>query len=79
MPFEVKAELENKLEGDQLLSRSFGWLYDAAWALAVGLNNSLRHLDDTGLWNYTNSPHYLNAILKGMDDVNFIGISVSAL
>ena len=59
------------------LSASYAWVYDTAWALALGLNNSKRYLNESGLQNYTNSPHFLDAIMKGMFDVKFAGVSVS--
>ena len=55
----------------------YGWVYDSAWALNLGLNNSLRHLNDSGLDEYTHNQHYLNAIHKRIHDVNFEGLSVS--
>ena len=65
-------------ETDYLLSQSYGLVYDTAWALAVGLNNSLSYLNDSGLQQYTNNRYYLDAILMGMREVNFQGVSVSA-
>ena len=74
----MSAILKAKLaETNYKLSKSYAWVYDTAWALAVGLNNSLRYLNESGLYSYTNQPYYLDAILKGMYDVNFAGISVS--
>lgn len=75
---EVTAILKAMVEQTSYsLSENYGWVYDTAWALALGLNNSLRHLNDSGLDNYTNNPYYLDAILKGMYGVDFAGISVS--
>lgn len=72
--------LKEKLaQTDYLLSKSYGWVYDSAWALAVGLNNSLKYLNESGLDNFTNNRYYLDALLKGMHEVNFQGISVSTL
>ena len=60
-------------------SANYGYIYDTAWALALGLNNSLSYLNNSGLDDYTNTPYYLNAIRKGMHDVQFAGISVSTV
>ena len=60
------------------MSQSYGWVYDTAWALGVGLNNSLHYLNDSGLKDYTNNAYYLDAVMKGMHDAKFVGISVSA-
>ena len=71
--------LEHKLsQTEYKLSMYYGWVYDSAWALALGLNHSLSHLNDSGLKEYTNNPYYLNAIIKGMNAVQFEGLSVSS-
>ena len=73
-------ELEAKLALTNFkLSKNFGYVYDAAWALAVGLNNTINHLNDSGLKHYTYDPYYIDAIIEGMNEVNFAGISVSYL
>ena len=54
-------------------------MYDTAWALGLALNNSLKYLNTTGLDQYSNNPYYLNAIIQGMHEVNFAGLSVSIL
>ena len=59
------------------LSSYFGWVYDTAWSVALGLNHSLTYLNESGLTDYRNNPYYLDAVLKGMHDVHFHGISVS--
>lgn len=59
------------------MSSYYGWVYDTVWSLAVGLNNSLQHLNESRLHQFTNNPYYLQAILGGMYDVNFQGVSVS--
>ena len=70
--------LQEKLsETNDSLGKYYGWAYDSAWALALGLNNSLRALGDGGLYNYTNNQYYLKAIFEGMHDVHFDGLSVS--
>lgn len=77
-PVEISEILKAKLaETNYKLSNYYGWVYDTAWALAVGLNNSLRFLNDSGLKDYTNNPYYFNAILNGIRKVNFAGMSVS--
>lgn len=77
-PDEITDHLMAKLaETEYKLSENYGWLYDTGWALAVGLNNSLSYLGRPGLHNYTNSPYFLEAILKGMHEANFMGITVS--
>lgn len=45
----------------------------------AGLNNSIKYLDEEGLslHNYTYSSRFLDAIMKGMHDVTFDGVSVS--
>ncbi|KAH3810610.1 gamma-aminobutyric acid type B receptor subunit 2-like [Dreissena polymorpha] len=50
---------------------------DTAWALALGLNNSIEYLHEEGLSlsNYSYSEQHLAAIMKGMDDVAFLGVS----
>ena len=70
--------LENKINGTGYkLSMNYAMVYDTAWTMALGLNNSLNYLNDSGLQQYTNNPYYLNGILKGIQDVNFAGVSVS--
>lgn len=64
-------------ETEYLLASSFAWAYDTAWTIAVGLNNSLKYLNETGLHDYTNNNYYLNAIMRGTMEVNFAGASVS--
>lgn len=77
-PVDVTAVLKDKIaQTNYILSSYYGWVYDTAWALAVGLNNSLSHLNESGLDHYHNNPYYLDAILKGMRNVSFAGISVS--
>lgn len=79
-PTEITDILKAKLAETNLkLSNYYPWVYDAAWALAVGLNNSLQYLNESGLQDYTNTPYYLNAIINGMREVNFVGMSVSLL
>ena len=56
---------------------NYAMVYDTAWTMALGLNNSLNYLNDSGLQQYSNNPYYLNGILKGIQDVNFAGVSVS--
>ena len=60
------------------LSSYFGWVYDTAWSVAIGLNHSLKYLNESGLHEYSNNPFYLAAVLGGMHDVSFRGISVSS-
>ena len=77
-PTEITKILKHKLsQTEYKLSMYYGWVYDSAWTLALGLNNSLSHLNDSGLDGYTNNPYYLNAIMKGMLGVQFEGLSVS--
>lgn len=44
-----------------------------------GLNNSLKYLEEKGLslHDYSYSPDFLDAILKGIKEVQFDGVSVS--
>ena len=42
-----------------------------------GLNHSLRHLDGMKLHEYNYTDVYLDAVLKGMHEVSFNGVSVS--
>lgn len=46
-----------------------------------GLNNSLKHLEeqDLRLHNYNYSEDYMDAVMKGMKEILFNGVSVSAL
>lgn len=59
------------------LTRNHPWIYDAVWALALGLNNSLKYLNGSKLedFDYTRSD-IKQSILKGMDEVRFEGVSV---
>ncbi|KAJ8299112.1 hypothetical protein KUTeg_023172, partial [Tegillarca granosa] len=59
-----------------LLSRTHPWAFDAAWALALGLNNSLAYLQDAKLEDFDyNRTDIYTAIKKGMDEVSFEGVS----
>ncbi|KAJ8298675.1 hypothetical protein KUTeg_022735 [Tegillarca granosa] len=61
----------NKLvsETPYLLSRTHPWAFDAAWALALGLNNSLAYLQDAKLEDFDyNRTDIYTAIKKGMDE-----------
>ena len=60
------------------ITRSHPWIYDAVWALALGLNNSLKYLNGSKLedFNYDRSD-IRECIIKGMDEVSFDGVSVS--
>ncbi|XP_060557326.1 gamma-aminobutyric acid type B receptor subunit 2-like [Ruditapes philippinarum] len=59
------------------LSSSLTWIYDTPWALALGLNNSIKYLEASGLelHNYNYSDKYLQAVVRGMKEVKFQGIS----
>ncbi|XP_053381997.1 gamma-aminobutyric acid type B receptor subunit 2-like [Mercenaria mercenaria] len=59
------------------MSSSAAWVYDTPWALAIGLNNSIKYLERSGLQlhNYNYSSQYLEAVVKGMREVNFQGVS----
>ncbi|CAG2256233.1 GABBR [Mytilus edulis] len=58
------------------ITRSHPWIYDAVWALALGLNNSLKYLNGSKLedFNYDRSD-IRECIIKGMDEVSFDGVS----
>uniref|UniRef100_K1R7S6 Gamma-aminobutyric acid type B receptor subunit 1 n=1 Tax=Magallana gigas TaxID=29159 RepID=K1R7S6_MAGGI len=59
-----------------LLSKYSPWAYDAAWALAVGLNRSIKHLGGGELENFSyNRSDIYDAIQKGMEEVFFQGVS----
>ena len=59
------------------LSRNHPFGYDAAWMLAIGLNNSLRYLGDAKLEDFAyNNSGIHSSIIKGMDEVDFLGVSV---
>ncbi|XP_061166831.1 gamma-aminobutyric acid type B receptor subunit 2-like [Saccostrea echinata] len=59
-----------------LLSKYSPWAYDAAWALAVGLNNSMKYIGINKLedFSYDRSDIY-DAIQRGMSEVFFQGVS----
>lgn len=60
-----------------LLSKYSPWAYDAAWALAVGLNRSIKHMGSGELENFSyNRSDIYDAIQKGMEEVFFQGVSV---
>ncbi|XP_045177177.2 gamma-aminobutyric acid type B receptor subunit 2-like [Mercenaria mercenaria] len=67
-------ELQAEKENITLVS-SAGWIYDMVWALSLGLNNSLKYLDNSGFNGYNNSDYYLNAITSGLKEVDFYGMS----
>ena len=74
----VTAVLEEMLaQTSYRMSSNYGYVYDTAWSLVLGLNQTLKHLNESGLGSYNNSPYYLDAIIKGMHEVNFAGLSVS--
>ena len=74
----MTAILKAKLaKTDYILSVNYAYVYDTAWALAVGLNNSLNYLNESGLNQYINNPYYLEAIYRGLHEAHFAGISVS--
>lgn len=59
-----------------LLSKYSPWAYDAAWALAVGLNRSIKHMGGGELENFSyNRSDIYDAIQKGMEEVFFQGVS----
>ncbi|KAK3101554.1 hypothetical protein FSP39_004432, partial [Pinctada imbricata] len=59
-----------------LLSRSHPFAYDAAWALAIGLNNSLQYLGNKELKDFDyNDSAIFNDIERGMSEVVFDGVS----
>ncbi|XP_060581360.1 gamma-aminobutyric acid type B receptor subunit 2-like [Ruditapes philippinarum] len=69
-------DLEKQAQKQNLTLVTYtGWIYDMVWALAIGLNNSLKYLDQSGLNRYNYSDYYLNAITAGMKDVDFNGMS----
>ncbi|KAK3593976.1 hypothetical protein CHS0354_040715 [Potamilus streckersoni] len=68
--------LSSSFSGRYLVSGYSSLVYDAAWALALGLNNSLKYLGELRLENYNYSTPYLSAVMKGMHEVEFRGISV---
>ena len=79
-PTELTSILKAKIaETEYKWSSYYGYVYDTAWSLALGLNNSLSFLNESGLKNYSNNPYYLDAIRSGMREVNFAGLSVSAM
>ncbi|KAL3841859.1 hypothetical protein ACJMK2_019956 [Sinanodonta woodiana] len=67
--------LSASLSGNYLMSDYSSLVYDATWALALGLNNSLKYLGELRLENYNYSTPYLNSVMKGMHEVEFRGIS----
>lgn len=60
-----------------LLSKYSPSAYDAAWALAVGLNRSIKHMGSDELENFSyNRSDIYDAIQQGMGEVFFQGVSV---
>lgn len=59
------------------LSMYSPWAYDAAWALAIGLNNSMKYMGSNSLedFSYNRSDIY-DSIHRGMNEVLFQGVSV---
>jgi hypothetical protein len=49
--------------------------------IQTGLNNSIKYLEKSGLdlHNYNYSDEYLEAVVRGMKEVQFQGISVSLI
>ncbi|XP_053381960.1 gamma-aminobutyric acid type B receptor subunit 1-like [Mercenaria mercenaria] len=77
-PKEVMNELRGFVsETRYTLSTFSSWIYDTPWALAIGLNNSIKYLGESGLQlhNYNYSSEYLDAIVKGMREVRYMGVS----
>lgn len=70
-------DLHAKQNTPYSMTRNHPWIYDAVWALALGLNNSQRYLNGSKLedFDYTRSD-IKQSILKGMDEVHFEGVSV---
>ncbi|XP_048729112.2 gamma-aminobutyric acid type B receptor subunit 2-like [Ostrea edulis] len=58
------------------LSMYSPWAYDAAWALAIGLNNSMKYMGSNSLedFSYNRSDIY-DSIQRGMNEVLFQGVS----
>ena len=76
---ELTALMKSKVEQtNYTLSLNYGYVYDTAWSLVLGLNRSLTYLNQSGLDQYRNNPYYLEAINRGIQEVNFAGLSVSA-
>ncbi|XP_052762188.1 gamma-aminobutyric acid type B receptor subunit 1-like [Mya arenaria] len=58
-------------------SRYTPYVVDTAWALALGLNNSLKYLDEKGLSlsRYKYSEDFNQAIVNGIKETSFVGVS----
>ncbi|XP_052762191.1 gamma-aminobutyric acid type B receptor subunit 2-like [Mya arenaria] len=61
------------------LSSSSAYVTDTAWSLALGINNSLKYLEEKGLSlsNYNYSEDFSQAIIKGIQETSFVGVSVA--
>lgn len=78
-PQEYSDYVNNLVSGTPYrLSRTHPWAFDTAWALALGLNNSLDYLQGAKLEDFDyNRTDIYTAIKRGMDEVRFEGVSVS--
>ncbi|XP_060573691.1 gamma-aminobutyric acid type B receptor subunit 2-like [Ruditapes philippinarum] len=79
---ETPKEIMNKLQDlvkvtNYEMSTFISWIYDTPWALALGLNNSIKYLAESGLQlhNYNYSSQYIDAVIHGMKEVRFDGVS----